>query len=201
MSLPPRTRRRFLAAVGTGGVLALSGCSGNDAATYPGTDDEGESTASPAASTTSTTDASPEATDSIAAEPTETPTETATETPTETATSILPADGLAIVGRTDTVRDADGYTSLTALVEVNNTGPHTYRVVELRVDVVYTDPVTAESTRVASGYAERRFEDGFTDGTVRLETEIRFLRDGRADRSLAEADFSLAFELRHLETM
>lgn len=189
----------MVAAVGAAGVIALAGCSDDEAAAYPGTDGA-DGTGTQPASTATPTAVSTEDPNTPTEDP-DTPTETPTSTPSETPTEILPAEGLEVVGRVADVRDADGYASVRTRLELTNTGPHTYRVVELRVDVIYTDPMTGESTDVASGYAERLFESGFADGTVRLGTEVRFRRDGRANGSLDAEDFSLAFELRHVDTL
>lgn len=189
-----------MATLGSVGVVALAGCSDDDAAAYPGTEGAGEEGTRPGSTASGTTELSTED-PNTAEDPPESATETPSSTPTETATEILPAEGLEVAGRVAAVRDADGYTKVVARIDLKNTGPHTYRVVELRVDVLYTDPMTGESTRVASGYAERLFESGFVDGTVRLRKGIRFLRDGRADGSLDAEDFSVAFELRHLDTL
>lgn len=200
MSRSPRTRRRLLATLGTVGVGALAGCADDDAAAYPGTESAGEEGTRPPTTATGTTER-PTEDPNTATDHTDSATETPSSTPTETATEILPAEGLEVAGRVAAVRDADGYAKVIARIDLENTGPHTYRVVELRVDVLYTDPTTGEATRVASGYAERLFESGFGEGTVRLRKGIRFLRDGRADGSLDAGDFSVAFELRHLDTL
>ncbi|GAB3416549.1 hypothetical protein GCM10027435_14050 [Haloparvum alkalitolerans] len=142
--------------------------------------------------------------------PTETAQRTATPepaTPTETPASIEtrapsgPEEGIEVVGTRHRVRADDGYTRVDAEVTLRNTGSYTYRWLEVRIDVIYTDPVGGEETRVVSGYAERRFDDGFASGTADLATNLRARRDGRANRSTNDADFHLELALRRVETV
>ncbi len=183
MSEDRRTRRGVLAVCA---VAGLAGCNGLVTSGEDGT-------ATPTPTEGPTTEA----------ETTTEPTATPTATPEPTATEVPPGpeEGLEVAATNHSVRAEDGYTRVAAEVTLRNTGSYTYRWLEVRIDVIYTDPVGGEETRVVSGYADRRFDDGFASETAELSTVLRARRDGRANRSTDDDDFHLELALRRVETV
>ena len=198
MSGPDRRGRRAVLA-GLGGLacaVGLAGCSesGNSVTAVPSEEIGG-------AATPTATDV-PEAT----ATPTDRPTSESMASSTPTATPMearVPPRGSLSLVRTDVaVANDDGYTEATPRVVLDNVGDVTYELLELRYDLHYTPLGRSDSRRqIASGYGIEEFdgESGFRPGDRRaISGEVRYLRDGRADRSTDAERFDVAFAFRRV---
>lgn len=132
--------------------------------------------------------------------PTPEPTPAASPTPEPTPTPVLPSNRLELRGSNFSLRlnkfDSVVYVDVELLVR--NVGQRALERLEYRVDVRYE---TAELSRVvATDYLSRRFPKGLGQGSnTLLSGTTRFPRDGRAERSTDEADFSLDLTFRAAE--
>jgi hypothetical protein len=190
-----RLGRRTLLGAGAGLLATLSGCGRLFV--------EPEATATPGAST-------PAATETATPAPTERPEPTATPAPTA---APLPADDVAIRNRRLAVRRSrlEQYAFVLYGFDVENVGDRTIRDVEFRVSVRYEHD---EFSRiVASAYPRFVFDpsegsdddgsDETREGLQPEETdsvfeEVRFERDGRAQRSTEPERFALELSVRRL---
>jgi len=198
----PRSRRDVLGGLcGLACAVGLAGCGGGgDSVTaVPAEGTDGVSTATEVGGATATASPTPESTAPATAEPTASPTPTAT--PMEAR--VPPRGSLSLVRTSVAVGDDDGYTEATPRVVLDNVGDVRYDLLELRFDLHYTPPGRPDDRRrVASGYGLREFVDegGFQPGERRgVDGEVRYLRDGRADRSADAERFDVEFAYRRVE--
>lgn len=196
-----RVDRRAILGGGVGLLASLSGC--------------GRLFIDPETTTTPDGDGT-EAT--VTATSTPTPTRTPATTPAPTATAVsLPSDGIEVRDRQISIRlsTLESFAYVGYRFEVENTGSQPIRDVEFRVDLRYE---YEDSSRiVATEYPRFWFvplqdrndtdddddeeddDDGLgTDDSERVSDEVRFERDGRAEKSTAIDRFDIELTLRRV---
>ncbi|WP_338739327.1 hypothetical protein [Haloplanus salilacus] len=195
-----RVDRRTIIGAGVGLLASLSGCGRLFVEPETTTPGGGETpTPTPTATATGTPTRGPPA----------------TRTPTRTATAApLPSDGIEVRDRRLSIRlnPTKSYAFVGYRFEVENTGDRPIRDVEFRVDVRYAHEDV--SRIVATDYPRFWFvpledrddadeddedDEGLdTDDSERVTDEVRFERDGRAEKSTALDRFDIELTLRRV---
>jgi len=190
-----RVDRRTILGAGAGLLASLTGCSGLFI--------EPETTATPDdGASTSTPTETPTATPA-------TPTESATDRPTRTATATttpVPSDAVELRNPQLTIErtELEQFAIVTYRFDVENTGNRTIRDIEFRIRVRYEHE--DYSRIVATDYPRFWFDDDDdgeeegleTDETKKVIGQLRFERDGRAEKSTAVDRFDLEFTIRRI---